>query len=209
MEEHRRRVRRPLGLEARQVQLHRQHAEDPVVCIAERAARIIRNLRAFARNEAEPAADVSLATVIADALEILAPRIAAAGAAVEAPDGPVPAVHGGRVRLQQVLINLVSNSIDAMEGQDGPRHVRIGAAVRDGRVRLTVRDSGPGLTDPDRIFDPFFTTKPVGAGLGLGLSISYGIVQSFGGDIRAENCDGGGAMFTIDLPAARGDAAAA
>ncbi|MHA3977272.1 sensor histidine kinase [Halovulum sp. GXIMD14794] len=177
--------------------------------LADRAARIIRNLRAFARNEAEPATDVDLGDVIADALEILAPRVEGAGAVIETPEGPLPSVHGGRVRLQQVLINLVSNSVDAMEGQAGPRLVRIGAEATGDRVRLTVRDSGPGLTDPDRIFDPFFTTKPVGAGLGLGLSISYGIVQSFGGDIRGENCEGGGAMFTIDLPAARGREAAA
>lgn len=177
--------------------------------LAERAARIIRNLRAFARNEAEPAEDVDLGEVISDALEILAPRVEGSGARVEAPDGRLPSVHGGRVRLQQVLINLVSNSIDAMEGQAGPRLVRIGADTVGDRVRLTVRDNGPGLTDPDRMFDPFFTTKPVGEGLGLGLSISYGIVQSFGGDIRGENCEDGGAIFTVDLPAARGKAAAA
>jgi len=67
-------------------------------------------------------------------------------------------------------------------------------------TRLTVQDNGPGLADPKRIFDPFYSTKMVGEGLGLGLSISYGIVQSFGGNISGDNHPEGGAVFTIDLP---------
>ena len=68
-------------------------------------------------------------------------------------------------------------------------------------VRLTVRDTGSGIREPDRIFDPFYSTKEVGPeeGMGLGLSISYGIVEGFGGKLRGENLPGGGAQFTLDL----------
>ncbi len=79
------------------------------------------------------------------------------------------------------------------------RHIRI--VINDGKkLSVTVQDTGPGIEDPDRIFEPFFSTKQVGdEGMGLGLSISYGLVQSFGGDIRGRNCESG-AMFTVELP---------
>lgn len=167
-----------------------------------RIDRIIRNLRAFARKEGEPAADVALDRVTADALALMAPRIEAAGATVRwrPPLTPVM-VRGGPVRLQQVVVNLVGNALDAMS--DLPRGARVATiTITPGDpVRLTVADAGPGLAigAAGRLFDPFFTTKPVGEGTGLGLSISYGIVQSFGGAIRGENRRAGGAIFTMEL----------
>ena len=79
-----------------------------------------------------------------------------------------------------------------------------------GRAMLSVRDTGPGIVDPSRIFDPFYSTKEVGAeeGMGLGLSISYGLVQSFGGNIRGTNAPGGGAMMTVELERWQEEAAA-
>ncbi len=178
-----------------------------------RMARIIRNLRAFARKEGEPATDVALDRVVADALALLEPRIEAEGADIRwtPPAAPV-LVRGGGVRLTQVAVNVLSNAIDAMAGQ---AEQRIDVSVETppgGPVRLIVRDRGPGLSDEagSRLFDPFYTTKTVGQGegLGLGLSISYGIVQSFGGAIRGENHPGGGAVFTVELtPAAAREAA--
>jgi two-component system C4-dicarboxylate transport sensor histidine kinase DctB len=103
------------------------------------------------------------------------------------------------VRLGQVFVNLLSNAADAMDGQDGKRIlVKIEAS---GPVLVTVADSGPGLAMPEKVFEPFYSTKVVGAseGMGLGLSISYGIVQSFGGEIRGENGLEGGAVFTVRL----------
>jgi two-component system C4-dicarboxylate transport sensor histidine kinase DctB len=79
---------------------------------------------------------------------------------------------------------------------------RLTISVHDGdAVRLEVRDSGPGINDPDKIFEPFYSTKSIGEaeGVGLGLSISYGLVQSFGGKIRGANNPDGGAVFTVDL----------
>lgn len=177
--------------------------------LARRMGRIIKNLRAFARQESETVNDVDLVKVVADALELTEARLHRAGITVDwaAPAAPLW-VRGGEVRLQQVLVNLISNAADAM-GTGGV--IAIGLSEGAGRVRLTVRDTGTGIADPERIFDPFYTTKEVGAseGMGLGLSISYGIVKSFGGEISGRNRPEGGAEFTIELEAVRQGAAAA
>ncbi|WP_449406226.1 sensor histidine kinase [Massilia phosphatilytica] len=108
-------------------------------------------------------------------------------------------------RLQQVLVNLFSNALDAMEmAGSTPRELVVDAGRDGGRVRITVTDSGPGVPEAIRthLFEPFFTTKPQGKGLGLGLAISEQIVREFGGHLRAESPPGGGARFIIDLPRA-------
>ncbi|WP_233192698.1 sensor histidine kinase [Acidimangrovimonas sediminis] len=177
--------------------------------LARRMGRIIRNLRAFARSEVEGVADVDLTAVVAAILELTEARIAEAGVTLDhAPPGPVM-VRGGEVRLQQVVLNLVSNALDAMEGMEAPR-LTLRILPAGDRVRLIVRDSGPGIAEPEKIFDPFYSTKEVGhsEGMGLGLSISYGIVQGFGGALSGRNLPGGGAEFTVDLPAATERAAA-
>jgi len=94
-----------------------------------------------------------------------------------------------------------------MAGEDGDTPRRVSIAIDPtgtGRVTLTVRDTGPGLDEPERVFDPFYTTKAVGRaeGMGLGLSISYGLVQSFGGTLRGANHPEGGAVFTVELASA-------
>jgi two-component system C4-dicarboxylate transport sensor histidine kinase DctB len=108
-------------------------------------------------------------------------------------------VRGGEVRLGQVFVNLITNAADAMTGGE-VRRLTIDIDQADG-VSVRFKDTGPGVEMPDKVFDPFYTTKSVGgtSGMGLGLSISYGIVQSFGGQIRGSNLDGGGAMFTVRL----------
>ncbi|WP_198014707.1 sensor histidine kinase [Salipiger mucosus] len=175
--------------------------------MAHRMGRIIKNLRAFAKAESEPAVRVGLAAVVEGALELLQLRIEKTGTQVDwqRPDRPA-IVLGGEVRLSQVVVNLVSNAIDAMTDRDTRRlTIRIHHDDAAGTVRLTVRDTGPGIAEPDRIFDPFYSTKEVSAeeGMGLGLSISYGIVEGFGGRLRGENAEGGGALFTMELQQAR------
>lgn len=176
-----------------------------------RAARIIRNLRAFARNEPAETEPTPVAPVVEDALAILAPRLREAGARVDwAPPASGPVAVGGAVRLQQVLVNLIANGLDAQAGAAEPV-IEISAAELRGRVRIAVRDHGPGLSPAarERIFDPFFTTKTVGEGTGLGLSISFNIVRSFGGELTAANHPDGGAVFTVALrPAPAREAAA-
>lgn len=111
-------------------------------------------------------------------------------------------VSGDAIRLEQVLINLLHNALDAMAGQ-ATRRLRI-STVRDANTwQLSVTDNGSGIAaaDLDAIFDPFFTTKPVGEGLGLGLAVSRAIVEELHGQLLASNLPNG-AVFTLSLPAA-------
>ncbi len=110
-------------------------------------------------------------------------------------------VQGGEVRLQQVALNLITNAADAMEGS-AQRQLEV-EVVPGAPVCLFVRDTGPGLAEPDKVFEPFYSTKSIGEaeGVGLGLSISYGLVQSFGGRITGVNRPGGGAEFRVELNA--------
>lgn len=167
--------------------------------LSARAARIITNLRAFSRNESEPMGKVDLVEVIQSAVELTDARLKRDGVLLNwdpaATQGPVFAL-GGDVRLSQVFVNLINNAADAMLDQD---EKSIHISIHNGeKLVVTVRDQGPGISDPDRIFEPFYSTKEVGEGMGLGLSISYGLVQSFGGNIRGANVQGG-AMFTVEL----------
>ncbi|MEO0936933.1 MAG: ATP-binding protein [Pseudomonadota bacterium] len=166
--------------------------------MAQRMSRIIRNLRAFARQESAPAGQVDLRAVLSGALELTRARLRAADVTLdyEAPQGPV-LVRGGEVRLGQVFVNLISNAADAMEGQP-VRRLSLRVLQGDGTLSVEVADTGPGVVMPDKVFDPFYTTKSVDAGMGLGLSISYGIVQSFGGQIDGRNGPEG-AIFTVTL----------
>ncbi|WP_158270002.1 sensor histidine kinase [Litoreibacter ponti] len=168
----------------------------------ERMGRIITNLRGFARKETEPLEDVDVGEVLRASLGLADQRARAEDVtlSLSLPDAPV-FVEAGAVRLQQVVVNLLSNAMDAMEGQER-REITVSLAQQTGQAVITVEDTGPGLADPTRAFEPFYTTKDVGAsnGLGLGLSISYGIVGSFGGTLAVENPENGGARFTIALP---------
>ena len=177
--------------------------------MARRMGRIIANLRAFARQETAAVARVDLRGVLDSAVELTETRIRAAAVALDyrRPEAPIW-VRGGEVRLGQVFVNLITNAVDAMEAAS---ERRLQIAVSDGPVlAVTVRDSGPGIEAPEKLFEPFYTTKAVGGGdgMGLGLSISYGLVQSFGGTIRGTNAPGGGAVFTVELERWREEAAA-
>lgn len=173
--------------------------------LADRMASLGRHLRNFARKPNEKLDAVPLADAIRDTLEIVAARLKAADATVAVDLGNAAiGVTAGSVRLQQVLVNIVSNAADAVEGLDD-RMIEIKARRQAGKVAIAVRDHGPGVPAAiaERIFDPFFTTKGVGKGLGLGLSISYNIVKDFGGRLSTANHPDGGAVFTIELDAAR------
>ena len=182
-----------------------------ILALIDRMAAIARHLRNVARKPNEPLKTVDLAAVVQDALAIAQGRLAAAGATV-AVDLPadLPLVQGGPVRLQQVLVNVLSNAADAVEGT-ADRRIDISAQAQGDEVVLSIRDHGPGVAAAiaDRIFDPFFTTKQVGSGLGLGLSISYNIMQDFQGDLRVANHPEGGAVFSLVLRPARAGALAA
>jgi len=164
--------------------------------MARRMGRIIKNLRAFSRQESEPAVRVDLVAVLHSAVELTAPRLRHEDVTLDLdlPDAPVW-VSGGEVRLGQVFVNLISNAVDAMAGRALRR-----LAITVDAATVRIRDTGPGIDSPEHIFDPFYSTKEVGAseGMGLGLSISYGIIQSFGGEIRGRNGPDG-AEFVVEL----------
>jgi two-component system sensor kinase FixL len=113
----------------------------------------------------------------------------------------LPFVNAGRVEIQQVLINLILNSLDAMKSAgNGEAKIDISTEHRDGQVIVSVHDNGPGISAEiqKRLFEAFSTTKP--GGLGLGLAISHGIVKRFGGQLTGENYPDGGAIFRTMLP---------
>ncbi|MBW6507108.1 MAG: two-component sensor histidine kinase [Rhodobacteraceae bacterium] len=176
-----------------------------ILDLVDRMTSISKHLRSFARKPGQELAAVNLAEVVAASGEIAGPRLrdAEAELVVDLP-ADLPRVVGGPVRLQQVLVNLISNAADAIEGC-ADRRIELAARASAKGVRLTLRDHGPGVpaSQRERIFDPFFSTKVVGKGLGLGLSISYNIIKDFGGDLRVSDAPGGGALFTLDLRTAK------
>ena len=176
----------------------------------DRMSRIIRSLRAFARKEKETIEPIDLHSVIVESITLAAARCEKEGVSIihNGPSTPV-FVMGGHVRLQQVVINLITNAIDAMSDQV-KKTIEISQSSTLDDVQLTIHDNGPGFEDASRVFEPFYSTKKIGAskGMGLGLSISYGIVGSFGGDIKCRNHPSGGAEFTVILKSAEGKLAA-
>ena len=119
------------------------------------------------------------------------------------PEGAV--VRADPVRLQQTLVNLIGNALDAVQDREAPE-LRLQARPNGTQVALEVIDNGPGIAAEalDHVFDPFFTTKEPGQGLGLGLSISYNILRDLGGSLTARNLPEGGACFTVTLPKGEG-----
>jgi len=174
---------------------------DRILGLIDRMASISRHLRSFARKPGQKLVAVALPEVIEAAQEIASLRLRAAQADLRleiAPD--LPRVVAGPVRLQQVLVNLLTNAADAVEGR-ARREITLAAHATGAGVVIEVIDTGPGVPEAlrDRIFDPFFSTKGVGRGLGLGLSISYNIVKDFGGEIGIAQAPGGGAVFRLRL----------
>ena len=172
-----------------------------IIGLTDRMTEIGRTLRNFARKPNSQLAVIDLQDVLRDALEVIAWRMGKSPTRIETdlPEGPI-LMRAGAVRFQQVIVNLLSNALDALEGQeDGV--IRITLREAGDRLVLDVSDNGPGIPAglEERIFDPFFSTKGVGAGLGLGLSISFNIIKDFGGELRVLR-QARGACFQIDLP---------
>jgi signal transduction histidine kinase len=170
-----------------------------------RACGIIRNLALFARQQTGDAAPVRLGDVITSVAELRQRRLESEDIELRVEDRSRQAVLAVLAELQQVVLNFVVNAEQAIV-MSGRQPGRITLRTRDDgdRVILEVEDTGPGVP-PEleaRLFQPFFTTKPVGQGTGLGLSVSYGIIDSLGGRIGYKSAPAGGALFYVDLPAA-------
>jgi two-component system NtrC family sensor kinase len=169
----------------------------------ERASSTVRNLLDFTRREAPTFAATSLAREVRHTARLTGNELTLAGVDLELElDDDLPQVMGNPRNLQQVFLNLILNAIQAMP--DGGR-ITVRGAVENDFVRVDVNDSGCGIPREhlDKVFDPFFTTKENGEGTGLGLSVSYGIVEKHGGRITVESELGEGTTFSVYLPVAR------
>ncbi len=184
--------------------LHRQDPDNAssnlqlIGGLCDRMGNIVGELKAFARKEPARLQPVPLGQVIAGALMLIEPLRQASHTRIttEATD---LAILGDGMRLEQVLVNLLRNGMDAMEGQS-ERLIELRVASEGDAVTLSVRDHGPGLSEDARahLFEPFFTTKPSGKGLGLGLALSQAIVREMGGQITAHPAEPG-ARFDLTL----------
>jgi two-component system C4-dicarboxylate transport sensor histidine kinase DctB len=167
--------------------------------VTERLGSITSRLKSFARKSREATSPVSLRAAVANVRLLLEHRISAEGVELQLELPEADRVDCDINRLEQVLLNLASNALDAMA--DAPtRRLTISADVHDARLWVRVGDSGGGIDEAtlQRLFEPFFTTKPAGQGLGLGLVISSKIVREFGGTLRAQRAPGG-MVFEFDL----------
>jgi two-component system, NtrC family, sensor kinase len=170
---------------------------------ARRMKRIVENLLRFSRQSARDTQTVQLSPVVQEVLALREYYTRTRSVRVEldiAPDLPSLAVNEDEIK--QILLNLVNNSSDAMEGMTGSKQISIRGYQNGSRAVIEVGDTGPGFGNLNRALDPFYTTKPVGKGTGLGLSVCYGIVKERGGDLRIKNLEPHGALVTIELPVA-------
>jgi signal transduction histidine kinase len=176
-----------------------------IIADAQRAADVITRVRGMAGHHTPAPAALSINSVAEEAMLFLAHELQAHGVALTLTLAKgLPRVLADRVQLQQVVVNLAVNAVQAMaQAPQDQRKLNLRTRIVNGRVELSVEDSGPGLdaAQQDRLFESFFTTK--NNGLGLGLPICRSIVETYGGAINAHNRAEGGAAFVVTLPAAQ------
>jgi signal transduction histidine kinase len=176
-----------------------------------RAGEIVRHMRTLLRRRELTMQPFDLNRAISDVINFASADLGRHGVTVDTEFAPLPIAHGDQVHLQQVVLNLILNGVDAMKTVPvARRHLRIRTARSDaGGIEVTVRDSGPGIA-PEvvrHLFESFYTTKS--EGMGLGLSIARSIMEAHGGSIHVETRAGEGASFRIFLPARPAKAAGA
>jgi CheY-like chemotaxis protein/anti-sigma regulatory factor (Ser/Thr protein kinase) len=168
-----------------------------------RATRLVRNFLAFARSHPVHRQMANINDLITGVVELRKFDLSLAHVKIEAVlDRLVPATSVEPDQIQQILIILINNAMQAITKLPEPHCIRVSTALKEGRIWITVEDNGTGVPPEieSRIFEPFFTTKEVGVGTGLGLSIAHGILSEHGGHIRYERASLGGAAFVLDLP---------
>ncbi len=180
--------------------------------LTERMGKITSQLKLFAGKARQRRNAVQVRAAIDHVLQLIAPRLGTTTLAVHGlEDCPDLGVWADELKLEQVLLNLVGNALDAIAGEGRPDgHIDVTVEAAEERVRIAVRDNGPGIAPEalPRLFEPFFTTKEIGQGLGLGLAISSSIVREFSGQLTAGNLAEGGAEFVVTLRRARQPVAA-
>ncbi len=176
--------------------------------LIERMGAITRQLKSYARDSGHELAPVNMGDALLSSLAMMEPQLRQRQVKItrSIPDEDV-VVMGDRVRIEQVMINLLRNALDATQSV---RDAEVDIILAAGETAsLTVRDNGTGLEDIDNLFEPFYTTKEPGEGVGLGLAISSGIVNDLGGRLTARNAAAGGAVFELQLPILNQSSAAA
>ena len=169
-----------------------------------RCKEITHKLLSFARKTDPTIKQIDLNEMVQDMITLVDQKTRYANVQMETQlDPDLPPIWASATELQQVLLNLLNNSVDAMDSSGG--NIHISTQLSDGYITLKIADNGMGIAEANlaRIFDPFYTTKPVGQGTGLGLSICYGIIKKLGGNIQAQSTKGKGTTFTISLPMAK------
>ena len=168
---------------------------------ARRTKDLVQNLIRFARPSDSTKKLVDLNSVVQNMIQLrLMDSMKGIDYKIEL-EPSLPMVWGDPSQLMDVCFHVLGNAADALKDTRGGSIV-IRTRAQNGLVRIEVVDDGPGMLEPRRVFDPFYTTKAVGQGTGLGLSVCYGIIRNHQGEIHAENLEGGGARFVIQLPAA-------
>ncbi len=175
----------------------------------QRMKAIVANLLRFAQQDRSERRAVDLLAVLQELVRTKSYEASSRGIELVTNfASSLPAILGDENQLKQVFLNVLNNAFEAVENAPEKR-ITVIARAEDAQVVLSFLDTGPGFKDVDRIFDPFFTTKSPGKGVGLGLSICYGVLKQHGGNITARNVQPAGACITIQLPVARGQAAGA
>jgi len=192
-------------LDAEEQQLPAQVLDDLQVLhrATQRVARIATNLRSFARQAPREHMRIYLNAVVEETLLLMQKPLEVEGIRLTMElDPAIGPILGDANTLQQVLLNLVTNAREAMAGRGGEIRIETGTAERPGWVRALIRDTGPGISAEDlsKVFDPFYTTKRTGTGLGL--SVSYGIIQDHHGTVDVQSSPGQGTTFVLAFPAA-------
>jgi signal transduction histidine kinase len=169
----------------------------------ERAGQVIKRLRSLYRNGHRERAPLDVNELIREVLRLLQNDVLLRGAALRLDlAGGLPPVQGDRIQLQQVMLNLMMNGLDAMRDvPSGQRSLTVRSGPDGpGNLRIEVADTGPGVreTDRERLFEPFFTTKP--SGMGMGLPIARSIVEAHGGELSLVSPPGAGAVFQLTIP---------
>lgn len=176
--------------------------------LIERMGAITKQLKSYARKGQDQLSPINLGDALTSALSMMEPQLKLRHVKIDRvlPKWPVM-VMGDRVRIEQVMVNLIRNALDATKLVAEPE-IELMLAAEDTAI-LTVRDNGPGIDNLDALFEPFYTTKQPGDGVGLGLAISSGIVTDLGGRLTARNTISGGAVFEMQLPILEDSRAAA
>jgi signal transduction histidine kinase len=163
--------------------------------------KIVEDLLKFTRSSETRMQPILVNNLIEDVVQVVEHQFESTHVTIGLELGDIPMCDGDEEKLKQVIMNLLMNAQQAM---DGKGHIQITTTHdrKKGEILIMTADTGAGIAPEirDKIFDPFYTTKPTGKGTGLGLSVSYGIVQEHGGDISVESTPGKGTTFTVVLP---------